>query len=341
MPWWCPCATRWRCSARTPARSTCARTRPCTSGWSPSCSHAAGVDPPTSTCPKSERVQLLLAELRQPRPLRHAMGQLLRRDDRRAGNARRSGRCVASARPAGGAALRHLQGRVGERRARGGGAAEGGRAAATRRSSRPPSSTSCRCSRPSTTCTARRRSSRPCSTEPAYRSMVAGRGNRQEVMIGYSDSSKDGGYLTSIWNLYRAQVELTSEVAGRTACGCGSSTAAAARWAAAAGRRTTPSWPNRTARSTARCASPSRARWWRRSTHDRPAARRNLETLVAATIEASALRGAADTVDRRFVRGDGRAVGDGHARLSRASCTTTPTSWRSSARSRRSPRSPA
>ena len=36
------------------------------------------------------------------------------------------------------------------------------------------------------------------------------RGLRQQVMIGYSDSSKDGGYLASNWNLYNAQRILTS-----------------------------------------------------------------------------------------------------------------------------------
>ena len=35
------------------------------------------------------------------------------------------------------------------------------------------------------------------------------RGLRQQVMIGYSDSSKDGGYLASNWNLYNAQRVLT------------------------------------------------------------------------------------------------------------------------------------
>jgi phosphoenolpyruvate carboxylase len=43
---------------------------------------------------------------------------------------------------------------------------------------------------------------------PLYRSLVAGRDGWQEVMIGYSDSNKDGGYLTSTWCLYRAQIEL-------------------------------------------------------------------------------------------------------------------------------------
>ena len=37
------------------------------------------------------------------------------------------------------------------------------------------------------------------------------RGLRQQVMIGYSDSSKDGGYLASNWNLYNAQRILTEK----------------------------------------------------------------------------------------------------------------------------------
>ncbi len=37
---------------------------------------------------------------------------------------------------------------------------------------------------------------------------LASRGNRQEVMLGYSDSSKDGGYLAANWELYSAQGEL-------------------------------------------------------------------------------------------------------------------------------------
>jgi phosphoenolpyruvate carboxylase len=41
--------------------------------------------------------------------------------------------------------------------------------------------------------------------EPAYRSHLAKRGMRQEVMLGYSDSNKEAGYLSATWNLYRAQ----------------------------------------------------------------------------------------------------------------------------------------
>ncbi|MDR2577307.1 MAG: phosphoenolpyruvate carboxylase [Chitinispirillales bacterium] len=43
---------------------------------------------------------------------------------------------------------------------------------------------------------------------PFYRKLLASRGNVQEVMVGYSDSNKDGGYLTSRCELYRAEVGL-------------------------------------------------------------------------------------------------------------------------------------
>ena len=43
---------------------------------------------------------------------------------------------------------------------------------------------------------------------PIYRALVAGRGMNQEVMLGYSDSNKDGGYLAANWALYRAELDL-------------------------------------------------------------------------------------------------------------------------------------
>ncbi len=43
---------------------------------------------------------------------------------------------------------------------------------------------------------------------PVYRSYLASRGDVQEVMLGYSDSSKDGGYLTANWKLYSTQKKL-------------------------------------------------------------------------------------------------------------------------------------
>jgi phosphoenolpyruvate carboxylase len=44
---------------------------------------------------------------------------------------------------------------------------------------------------------------------PVYRRQVELRGNLQEVMIGYSDSNKESGFLQSAWALYRAQVEIS------------------------------------------------------------------------------------------------------------------------------------
>jgi phosphoenolpyruvate carboxylase len=43
---------------------------------------------------------------------------------------------------------------------------------------------------------------------PEYRAAVAAVGDEQEVMIGYSDSNKDVGYVASTWAAYRAQVRL-------------------------------------------------------------------------------------------------------------------------------------
>ena len=44
--------------------------------------------------------------------------------------------------------------------------------------------------------------------DPVYRTHLASRGDVQMVMLGYSDSGKDGGIAASRWGLQRAQVEL-------------------------------------------------------------------------------------------------------------------------------------
>ena len=44
--------------------------------------------------------------------------------------------------------------------------------------------------------------------DPVYRQHLAARGNRQEVMLGYSDSTKESGALASAWMLYRAEEAL-------------------------------------------------------------------------------------------------------------------------------------
>jgi phosphoenolpyruvate carboxylase len=44
--------------------------------------------------------------------------------------------------------------------------------------------------------------------QPAYRRQVAALGDRQMVMVGYSDSTKDGGYLAASWSLHEAQFRM-------------------------------------------------------------------------------------------------------------------------------------
>jgi phosphoenolpyruvate carboxylase len=43
---------------------------------------------------------------------------------------------------------------------------------------------------------------------PLVRKLIADQGELQEVMLGYSDSNKDGGFLTSNWELYKAETQL-------------------------------------------------------------------------------------------------------------------------------------
>jgi phosphoenolpyruvate carboxylase len=47
-------------------------------------------------------------------------------------------------------------------------------------------------------------------TDPSYRAHLARRGMRQMVMLGYSDSNKDGGIAASRWGLRRAQAALVA-----------------------------------------------------------------------------------------------------------------------------------
>jgi phosphoenolpyruvate carboxylase len=122
---------------------------------------------------------------------------------------------------------------------------------------------------------------------PAYRRLVAARGDWQEVMIGYSDSNKDGGYLTSNWALFRAQQQLVAVadahgVRLRLFHGRGGSV----------GRGGGPAY------EAIRAQPPGSVRGQIRITEQgemvaakyaQPAsARRNVETLVAATLETSA-----------------------------------------------------
>jgi phosphoenolpyruvate carboxylase len=46
-------------------------------------------------------------------------------------------------------------------------------------------------------------------TEPAYREHLKRRDQRQTIMLGFSDGTKDGGYLMANWSIYKAKEELT------------------------------------------------------------------------------------------------------------------------------------
>ncbi len=47
-------------------------------------------------------------------------------------------------------------------------------------------------------------------THPHYKKHLARRENKQTIMLGFSDSTKDGGYLMANWSIYKAKVELTA-----------------------------------------------------------------------------------------------------------------------------------
>lgn len=47
-------------------------------------------------------------------------------------------------------------------------------------------------------------------SHPVYKEHLKKRGNRQMIMLGFSDSTKDGGYLMANWSIYQAKVELTA-----------------------------------------------------------------------------------------------------------------------------------
>ncbi|MDQ6605371.1 MAG: phosphoenolpyruvate carboxylase, partial [Actinomycetota bacterium] len=54
-------------------------------------------------------------------------------------------------------------------------------------------------------------------SQPVYRTALRAVGDEQEVMIGYSDSNKDAGYVASAWAAYRAQIDIAEVLSGHGA----------------------------------------------------------------------------------------------------------------------------
>ena len=139
---------------------------------------------------------------------------------------------------------------------------------------------------------------------PHVTDMIKRSGGTQEIMLGYSDSNKDGGIFTSNWELYRAETELatffaqleaTQGIRLRLFHGRGGTV----------GRGGGPSYqailaqPEGTVRGQIRLTEQGEVIGSKYSNPD--IGKRNLVTLVSATLEASLLPNKV-TVDHEFVQ---------------------------------------
>jgi len=137
---------------------------------------------------------------------------------------------------------------------------------------------------------------------PLFKTLIAKQGQIQEVMLGYSDSNKDGGFLTSNWELYKAETHLVTVFAQagvklRLFHGRGGTV----------GRGGGPSYeailaqPQGTVNGQIRLTEQGEIIASKFSNKD--IGRRNLELLVAATLEASLMPASGDDGHRQQLAG--------------------------------------